>query len=267
MRLGRLGRLGLGPTFGGRVPWTPAALFANGEQGVFFWPRNASTLFQDLEQMTAAAEGDPCFRMLDLSSNAHHATAPTSAARPVVATGGTGLEFNGTNQCMSTPEIDFTGTDEITIIAAIRRDLSGTDRLLIELGTSNSQTGKFYLAAPEGAIEYASLSVGTATVSANQRAEAHVSGTPSTNIITATHQISSDLSKIWVDGVPGTNAVGDKGVGNFRSDRLYIGSRATTSLFFDGRLGGLLIIDRILTAEELTRAEDYFAGAEAIAFS
>ena len=80
-----------------RAVWTPAALFAQGQQGVWYEPK-PEYLFQDAAgTIPVTADGDPVGRMLDLSPNGNHAKQETSAARPVYRTNGTlhWLQFDG----------------------------------------------------------------------------------------------------------------------------------------------------------------------------
>ena len=76
-----------GPRRGGVVPpFTPALLFASGEQGVWYDPSDISTLFQDSAGTTpVTAVEQPVGRMLDLSGRGNHATQATSAARPTLS--------------------------------------------------------------------------------------------------------------------------------------------------------------------------------------
>jgi hypothetical protein len=68
------------------VAFTPAALFASGEQGVWYDPSDFSTLFQDSAgTIPVTAVEQPVGRMLDLSGRGNHATQATSAARPTLS--------------------------------------------------------------------------------------------------------------------------------------------------------------------------------------
>lgn len=81
------GRLsaGTGLYFGG-FAFSPASLFAAGEQGVWYDPSDLTTLFQDSAGTTpVTAVEQPVGRMLDLSGRGNHATQSTSAARPVLS--------------------------------------------------------------------------------------------------------------------------------------------------------------------------------------
>jgi hypothetical protein len=66
--------------------FSPASLFAAGEQGVWYDPSDLTTLFQDSAGTTpVTAVEQPVGRMLDLSGRGNHATQSTSAARPVLS--------------------------------------------------------------------------------------------------------------------------------------------------------------------------------------
>lgn len=83
MLYGSVGRVGVRGLVGG---FSPASLFASGEQGVWYDPSNFSTMFQDSAGTTpVTAVEQPVGRILDLSGNNNHATQSTPAARPVLS--------------------------------------------------------------------------------------------------------------------------------------------------------------------------------------
>ena len=67
----------------GSASFSPAALFASGEEGAWYDPSDLSTLFQDSAGTTpVTTAGQPVGLMLDKSGRGNHATQATSAARP-----------------------------------------------------------------------------------------------------------------------------------------------------------------------------------------
>jgi len=63
---------------------SPAALFANGEPGVWYDPSDITTLFQDSAGTTpVTAAGQPVGKMLDKSGRGNHATQSNSTQRPI----------------------------------------------------------------------------------------------------------------------------------------------------------------------------------------
>jgi hypothetical protein len=66
--------------------WTPAALFASGEQGAWYDPSDFSTMFQDTAgTVPVTAVGQSVARINDKSGRGNHATQATSASRPLLS--------------------------------------------------------------------------------------------------------------------------------------------------------------------------------------
>jgi hypothetical protein len=66
--------------------FSPASLFAAGEQGVWYDPSDLTTLFQDSAGTTpVTAVEQPVGKMLDKSGRGNHATQTTSTKRPVLS--------------------------------------------------------------------------------------------------------------------------------------------------------------------------------------
>ena len=87
--------------------WTPALLFANGEQGAWYDPSDLTTLWQDAAgTVPVTADSQPVRLILDKSGRGNHATAPSDAARPLYRTAG-GLHW-----------LDFDGVDDLFYFAS-----------------------------------------------------------------------------------------------------------------------------------------------------
>ena len=70
----------------GGSSFSPASLFANGEQGGWYDPSDFTTLFQNSNGTTAvAAPGDPVGYIADKSGRGNHRTQSTSGSRPLLA--------------------------------------------------------------------------------------------------------------------------------------------------------------------------------------
>jgi hypothetical protein len=73
-----------GPRFG--TAFSPASLFAAGEQGVWYDPSDFTTMFQDSAgTIPVTAVEQPVGRILDKSGRGNHAFQSTSASRPVLS--------------------------------------------------------------------------------------------------------------------------------------------------------------------------------------
>lgn len=103
--------------------WSPARLFADGQQGMWLEAsptyKGQQVLWQDDAGTTAVtADNDPVGRDDDLSPNDNHATQPTSADRPTYKTDGTlhWMAFDGAGDNLKTA--DFGLVQPCTIIVA-----------------------------------------------------------------------------------------------------------------------------------------------------
>lgn len=240
----------------------PSILFANGEQGAWYDPSDRSTLFQDAEgTIPVTADGDPVGLMLDKSGNGNHLTQAATSARPTFRTDGAlhWLEPDGVDDAMATPQFAW-GTDKATIVHGSYRADEDT-RIIFEFSPSVlGNFGTFYVASKSGGVaNWASSSRGTAGNSSGQAAYVNIAG-PDTAVITATHDIAASLTRVRRNGVYGVDGVGDKGTGNFRSAQLFMFARGGGSLFFNGRFYGAILINRILSADEVVAAETWMAA-------
>jgi hypothetical protein len=253
----------------GPVAFDPALLFAGGEQGTFFDFQNAAARYADTGLTTPATSAVGAIR--DLSGNGHHATQPSAGQRPVISSfsGFASALFDGIDDYLVTPSIDFSGTDKISIFAVLRKLSDASSGIACELSANASlNESAFYLAAPSGSgsLKYATMARGTAPETAAQRAHTGSNGAaPDSAVLTATHDISGDRSTLRRNGVAAADATGDKGAGNFGNYPLYIGRRAGSSLPYNGHLAALLVIGRLLTAGEIASLEAWGAAKGGVA--
>jgi len=126
---------------------------------------------------------------------------------------------------------------------------------------NGSNTGSFYTATGnDSSSSYSTHSRGSAVWSYAQRSlfsnTQHPA--PDTAIISATHDITGDLSRIWRNNVAGIDATADKGPGNFRNDFVFFYARAGSSLRFNGRDYGQFAISRLLSDEDRAKVQSVF---------
>ena len=96
-------RAGAGPR--SRKRFTPAALFAHGELGMWIDPSDLGTMFQDMEGTIPAAVGMTVGRINDKSGRNYNLGQATASARPVLRQDAGGryyLEFDGVNDRLIT---------------------------------------------------------------------------------------------------------------------------------------------------------------------
>lgn len=259
--------LGLGVCFGGNAVggYSTAALFAGGEQGVWYDPSDLSTLFQDDAGTTpVTTDGQDVALMLDKSGRGNHATQTVAAKRPVYrAAGGLSwLEFSVDNT-MQTPTIT-PGADKLQAFVGLYKTNSTAEIVLEASPNSASNTGSFYLVAGEqGGSKYDFLSGGTGGASAGTRiAKITAASTyPETLVLSATSDIATDTTTIRKNGVNGTGSSGDLGTGNFLAHSINIGSRLQITTFLNGRMYGIVVrFGSNLSAGEISDTEAYIAG-------
>ena len=177
------------------------------------------------------------------------------------------LRFNGTNQWLQTNSIDFTYGDKMFVCAGVRKLSDAAQAIVVETSTSN---GTFTVAAPRNAVpNYAWTSRGTLNVEATAPSSYSA---PITNVVSGIGDISGSQSVIRVNSSQVANNSASQGTGNYSNLPLYIGARAGTSLFFNGRLYQLVIAagSEIRVAEEdsdlfLSESGDFITAETTVA--
>jgi hypothetical protein len=157
-----------------------------------------------------------------------------------------GLLFDGSDDSLLTPSVDFSATDKMTVMAGVRKLSDATDGMVCEL-TINASTnaGAFYFVAPESgaSLGYSLLSRGSSIAVPGQRVGASLASVaaPNTSVISSTFNISGDLNTFRRNGVAGSDATADQGSGNYSNAVLYIGRRGGSTLPFSGILYTLIV--------------------------
>ncbi len=185
----------------------------------------------------------------------NHAFNPSgnSANFPVLQQDGTGryyLAFNGVNQWLQTNSIDFTYGDKMFVSAGVRKLSDAGTSVVGEFGYGSN--GYFVMFAPDSPHQYNVNSKGTVNAAA-----AVDSGyaAPITNVISGIGNISGDQVILRANGAQAAISTSDQGTGNYGNYPLYIGARAGTSLWFNGRLYGLVVAGKQASASEIASTE------------
>ena len=167
------------------------------------------------------------------------------------------LSFNGVNQWLQTNSIDFTYGDNMFVSAGVRKLSDSATGILIEFSTAyNNVLGTFAVAAPSGAgsNSYRFISGGT-IAGAGLAGTGVFAAAPITNIVSGIGSISSPSAALRVDGTQVAQSTASQGVGNYGNYQLYLGARAGTSLFYNGRLYGLVVAGKSASASEIASTE------------
>jgi len=254
MGLGRLGAVSGAPSF------SPASLFANGEKGIWIDPSDLSTLFQDSGMTTpVTATGQTVAKALDKSGNGLTVTF-SNCTLEADANGSRYIAANGTTSTGNTASIDFTGTDKLTFIAAVRATNVSSNHAMVELSTnSTTATGAFlmYLAS-SNRVSFLRRSANV-TLTATGKAPTNIA-VVYTDLFdiggaTATDEIQMQLNGAALS--PTVSVAGPAGSGNFGNYPIYLFSRGGSSLRFAGGLYQLIGRSGILTGATLADAGSY----------
>ena len=224
-------------------PLDPRSLFASGEQGIWLDPSDFSTLFQDAAGTTpVTAVGQPVGKILDKSGRGNHATQTTAASRPTLQQDSNGLyylSFDGTDDSMATPSINFTGTDKMTVWAGVRKLSDAGAGGVVELSaTIGANNGAFIMLAPASAAANAQYGSKGTIVS-----YATPSGltSPLTFVMCGQSNIAAPSVSARINGVVAASNALSQGTGTYGNYPLYIGRRGGTTAPFNGRIYQLIV--------------------------
>jgi hypothetical protein len=168
------------------------------------------------------------------------------------------VQFDGSDDSMSTAAINFTATDKMSVFAGVRKLSDAATGVVVELSaTVASNNGSFLLAAPDGATAtFGFDSKGTTQVDA----VASSLTAPISRIVTGLADIAGDRATIRIDGVQADQDTGDQGTGNFGNYPLFIGRRNNATLPFNGRDFGIIVVGKAASAGEITDTETWLAA-------
>lgn len=177
------------------------------------------------------------------------------------------LVFDGSDDSLVTNSIDFTATDEMTVIAGVRKLSDAATQMILELSANvGSNSGSFYLTAAELTGASGNFSFKTRG-DVNPAAYAN-SGTilaPATRVISGLGDISSDAASIRINSTQ-TDYSADQGSGNFGNHILYIGRRGGSSLPYNGHLYQLIIRGKTTPTGKLLEAERFVGRKTGVSF-
>jgi hypothetical protein len=163
-----------------------------------------------------------------------------------------GVRADGTDDEYATASIDFTGTNKVTVFAAIRKQSDANAGTLLHLGAGATAEGLFAIFAPSSAAStnYRFRSRGDT----NADSTTALFAAPTTNIVTGIGDIGGPLSQIRVDGIVRTTNTDSQGPGNYRNDVLYLFQRNGLTPF-NGNLYALIVAGGSYPLSTIQRVE------------
>lgn len=248
--------LSLGRAGGHQLPPHPiAALFANGEQGVWLDPSDLSTMFQDgAGTVPVTASGQPVGRTLDKSGRGNHVNWQNATYQ----TDGTlhWIAFNGSSTSGQTAAINFSGADEMFISAAVRKIADSQYPIIAELSPlwTNASGTFVFGGGNNGGYVYGSRG------GAGAIAQTTTPTAPVSSVVTGISDISAMISSLRVDGVQVATNGSSQGAVNYGNHVLNIGARNGAASFFNGRVFGLIIRGKLPVAAQQIQVDAYHAA-------
>ena len=170
------------------------------------------------------------------------------------------LRFDGVDDAMQTGNIDFTSTDKMTVWAGLQQSVATGYGCLLELSANNSSTnGSLNLFVPSGvsSITYGARGTTEAARGIATTSPANYLATSVLNLAGTTRD-ESILARLNGIAFPGAGGGGNLlGGGVFGNHPLYIGARAASSLYFNGRLYSLIVRGAQSSLSQIEATEAY----------
>jgi hypothetical protein len=230
---------------------------------VDFDPSDLSTVFQDAAGTIPAGVGDDVGRVNCSNGSGYYLYQDDDLLKPTLMQDSAGklylYFFAGT--FMETLSVDLTASDEVTVFCAWEKEVDTNSRVIYEFSTAADDTsnhGTFALLAPRTNL--------------NSDGQAMASGDGFRSVLTyvglsvgekyvTTHKVglSAGMHQLWVDGSLEKNVTASMGDGPMGNHVLYVGSRAGTSLVFQGAIYGLTIIQSVTGTVDTKRGEAVMA--------
>ena len=238
--------------------FSPASLFSNGEEGVWYDPSKLSSMKQLSNGTVDAVIGQPVGYIEDQSGNGNHAIQATLTKRPILReVGGLNyLDFDGVDDAMQTASIDFTATDSMSTFAGARKTDNARNQTVFELsGAIGSNNGAFRIFCNSSNL-WASQFKGT---SANSIFSSNV-GVDDLSVLTSVADISSPSNLFRRNAFQVGANTNNLGTGNFGDHQLNIGARNNGSAAgIDGAIFSVVIVGRVCTDSEIDAVENYIS--------
>ena len=178
------------------------------------------------------------------------------------------VQYDGSDDSMSTPAIDFTGTDKMSVFAGVRKLSDAASGEPIGLSADPSaNNGAFSIEAPNvfSNVGYWSELRGSTRIYTNTGSFGSLPA-PRSNVLAFLYDIggaaAADELRARVDGVAATIVYNgtSAGTGNFGNYPLFFGRRNNATIPFNGRDYGIIVVGKAASAGEITDTETWLAA-------
>lgn len=175
------------------------------------------------------------------------------------------LTFDGTDDSLVTPSVDFTATDKMTVCAGVFKQSDAAGGMLVNHEASIGGVPAFFVTAPEGAAAtYGGRTSGNSGAVLTVKTPANFAA-PRTDVL-------SVLADNAATGVASFNArvntvsqameiVGGTtpGAGNYGTTAIHVGQRSNSTLRFNGRIHQLIVRGAATDTATIQQTERFVA--------
>ncbi len=174
------------------------------------------------------------------------------------------LKFDGVDDFLVTGNVDFSATDEVTVITGITKFSDAINGYVVSFGSDPSATSGFFMTAPafNNCAGWGGGSRGTSIASNNN--------TPNSpgfqrRVITLDAKIGARRFKLRQDGVEICQSTADQGTGYYGAKQIYIGRGfGGTTNAANIEVSSLVIRGAASTTEEIEAAEAFAANLHGV---
>lgn len=166
------------------------------------------------------------------------------------------LKFDGVDDSLVTPSIDFSGTDKMSVFAGVRKLSDALAGSVVELGAGVFNSANTFTLEAPGANA-------TTVITARYRGDGatpvsipYTIAAPVTAVSSSVMNLASPLITLRVN-TASTSVVTSTGGGAFSNNPLYVGARSGSSIFLNGHLYSLVVRGALSDASQIAAAESY----------
>jgi hypothetical protein len=237
---------------GGRASdFTPAALFASGEKGMWYASDRLDLMWQDDAGTIPAVVDSPVGLQHDLSGNGAHRFQATASKRPILRQSGSSyyLQWDGVDDELHTASLSWASAALAIYIAESHASFGGGSYgRLLDRGTTRA----FYVSNTSPDVgRYVFTASATSSLVFRSSDNAASTGTWRT------------VLAMW-DGsltLPQTMTADGSSIYSAANSALSFGNRSAGDRAFSGYTWDVVVINRTLTASELNDLSSWFGGA------
>jgi len=162
------------------------------------------------------------------------------------------LVFDGIDDSMSTPSINFTGTDKMSVFAGVRLNSGNIEGWIINL--NNNLDGSFRLR--RNALNWRFAARGTTEQDTSFTTE----NAPQSVLLSGHSDFSQPSLFLRLNGAEVDQNLSTMGSGNFSNQALDVGKRSNNTAFFNGQIYSLIVRGAQTDLPTIQRTERYVGG-------